>query len=282
MSSSTNNNIEHLAIEFVADCMLIHVRRWEQGLGAKLLTREERSRFFVEMNLEGLLRGDQASRYAAYAVGRQWGWLSPNDIRARENLPELPTDVGNRYLVPQNMAPADRMDEVIDAQARAKTPSNEPAARELPAPAETRLLTAGPSPEIVAAFSELLADGLRRIIRREAAELRRLLPVWRSKRRTPAEIAAEVSAVHEQMREAAGQILGPLERAFPSIAPIAFASGCALRNFESSAEQVAEILRGPGETLAALEARLSEWERSRAEVTARLETEALAAGRVTE
>ena len=37
-----------------------------------------------------MLRGDQKSRYEAYAIGRQWGWLSVNDIRRLENMPPVP------------------------------------------------------------------------------------------------------------------------------------------------------------------------------------------------
>ena len=52
-----------------------------------LLLPSERAEYYIEFNVSGLLRGDQASRFAAYAVARQWGWLSVNDIRRLENLP---------------------------------------------------------------------------------------------------------------------------------------------------------------------------------------------------
>ena len=37
----------------------------------------------------------------SYALGRQWGWLSTNDIRRMENLP--PIAGGDKYLTPLNM-----------------------------------------------------------------------------------------------------------------------------------------------------------------------------------
>jgi phage portal protein BeeE len=58
------------------------------------------------MSLEGLLRGDQKARYDAYAVGRQWGWLSANDVRALEELDDLADAQGDVYLHPSNMTPA--------------------------------------------------------------------------------------------------------------------------------------------------------------------------------
>ena len=61
----------------------------------------ERASYFAEFMVDGLLRGDIASRYAAYATGRQWGWFSVNDIRALENM--NPIDGGDIYLEPMNM-----------------------------------------------------------------------------------------------------------------------------------------------------------------------------------
>lgn len=62
-----------------------------------------------EFNPEGMLRGDIATRYKAYATGRQWGWLSANDIRDRENM--NPIEGGDLYLTPSNMDRVDDDDE---------------------------------------------------------------------------------------------------------------------------------------------------------------------------
>ncbi|CAK7067184.1 MAG: hypothetical protein CITR_02981 [Citrobacter freundii] len=66
-----------------------------------LLLPSERGDLYFEFNVSGLLRGDQKSRYESYALGRQWGWLSVNDIRRMENLP--PIAGGDKYLTPLNM-----------------------------------------------------------------------------------------------------------------------------------------------------------------------------------
>ena len=60
--------------------------------------------YFPEHNVEGLLRGDARSRFDAYAIGRNWGWLSVNEIRERENLNPIPE--GDVYLQPLNMVAA--------------------------------------------------------------------------------------------------------------------------------------------------------------------------------
>jgi len=112
---STNNNIEHQGIEYYTDCLSKWLKRWEQELNRKLIPPSERRIQFIEHVIEGAMRGDLPSRYAAYAIGRQWGWLSPNDVREKENLNPLEKG-GDIYLVPMNMAPADRLHEIIDKQ----------------------------------------------------------------------------------------------------------------------------------------------------------------------
>ena len=50
--------------------------------------------------MDGLLRGDYQSRMNGYAVGRQNGWFSANDIREMENMNPIPDEEGgNLYLV---------------------------------------------------------------------------------------------------------------------------------------------------------------------------------------
>jgi len=105
LDRSTNNNIEHQGIEFVQDTILPWARRIETTLAAYLLTDAERTQgYFFEYLIDGLARGDLATRYSAYAQGRQWGWLSANDIRRKENM--NPIDGGDEYLNPLNMVPA--------------------------------------------------------------------------------------------------------------------------------------------------------------------------------
>ncbi len=101
MDRATNNNIEQQATEYVIYCLMPWIRRHEQARMRDWLLPSERGDLYIEFNVGGLLRGDQASRYDAYAKGRQWGWLSVNDIRRLENLPPIPG--GDVYLTPMNM-----------------------------------------------------------------------------------------------------------------------------------------------------------------------------------
>jgi HK97 family phage portal protein len=106
LQRSTNNNIEHQAIEFVTDNIGPVAVLIEQELNKKLLLPSERGKYFFRFNLYSLLRGDLQSRYTAYGIGRQWGWLSADDIREAEDMNALPDGQGKVYLDPINMAPA--------------------------------------------------------------------------------------------------------------------------------------------------------------------------------
>ena len=109
LERSTFSNIEQQSIEFVIHTIRPWLVRWEQVMNQKLLSPAERRKYFIEFLVDGLLRGDIKSRYEAYAVGRQNGWLSADDIRAFENLNPLPNDEGKIYLVPLNMVPANSL-----------------------------------------------------------------------------------------------------------------------------------------------------------------------------
>lgn len=134
LDKATFSNIEHQSLEFVTDTLVPWVRRLESEAQIKLLGRNTRysGRVYSKINLAGLLRGDIASRYQAYAVGRQWGWLSANDIRALEDMNRIPG--GDEYLAPMNMVPADLLRELAETPAPAQKSSPD-----LSAPVEDKL-----------------------------------------------------------------------------------------------------------------------------------------------
>ena len=76
---------------------------------------KRRTIYFARFNVDGLLRGDYKSRMEGYAVGRQNGWLSTNDIRKLEDLPLVATELGgDDYLVNGNMIPIRKIDKEED------------------------------------------------------------------------------------------------------------------------------------------------------------------------
>ena len=120
LEKSSFSNIEQQSLEFVKYTLDPWVIRWEQSIQRSLLSPDEKSRYFVKFNLEGLLRGDYQSRMNGYAIGRQNGWMSANDIRELENLDRIPAEEGgDLYLINGNMLP------LKNAGAFANTPTDD-------------------------------------------------------------------------------------------------------------------------------------------------------------
>jgi len=106
LEKSSFSNIEQQSLEFVKYTLDPWVIRWEQSIMRSLLTPEEKKTYYAKFNLDGLLRGDYQSRMNGYAIGRQNGWMSANDIRELENLDRIPEEEGgDLYLINGNMLP---------------------------------------------------------------------------------------------------------------------------------------------------------------------------------
>ena len=103
LERATFSNIEQQSIDFVVNTLRPWLVRIEQSITRDLIGPIERGKIFAEFSVDGLLRGDIASRYNAYSIGRNGGWLSPNDVRVMENM--NPIQGGDAYSTPLNMAP---------------------------------------------------------------------------------------------------------------------------------------------------------------------------------
>ena len=106
LDKSSFSNIEQQSLEFVKYTLDPWVSRWEQSIARRLFSEEEKKKYFVKFNVDGLLRGDYQSRMQGYATARQNGWMSANDIQELENLDRIPTEEGgDLYLINGNMLP---------------------------------------------------------------------------------------------------------------------------------------------------------------------------------
>ena len=107
LSRSTFSNIEHQSIDFVVHTIRPWLVRWEQAITRALLSEEERTIYYAKFNVDGLMRGDFVTRMNGYAIARQNGWMSANEIRALENMNKIPADQGgDLYLLNGNMISA--------------------------------------------------------------------------------------------------------------------------------------------------------------------------------
>jgi HK97 family phage portal protein len=104
LEKSSFSNIEQQSLEFVKYTLDPWVIRWEQTISRALLRPDEKKLYFAKFNVDGLLRGDYVSRMNGYAIARQNGWMSANDIRELENLDRIPPELGgDLYLINGNM-----------------------------------------------------------------------------------------------------------------------------------------------------------------------------------
>ncbi len=106
LEHATFSNIEHQSISFGMHTIRPWLVRIEQSMNRALLSDSEKGRFFVRFNMDGLLRGAYKERMEGYAIARQNGWMSANDIRELENMNPIPSsEGGDAYMVNGNMIP---------------------------------------------------------------------------------------------------------------------------------------------------------------------------------
>lgn len=179
MDKTAFANVEQQAIDYVTKTLRPWLVRLEQSYNMSLLSPSERDQYFFEHTVEGLLRGDIKSRYEAYAVGRNNGWLNADEIRELENMNPMEGGQGKIYLIPLNMIPADQA-------------GKEPAAE----PTGNRAIYRS---RLESAYLRLVADAMERVTRKEAqrvnwlqknggdfAEFYRELPEYIRKQAIPA------------------------------------------------------------------------------------------------
>lgn len=106
MDSATFSNIEHQSIELVQFNLGPWCTNIEQQMSVDLLFPNERRTYYIEHNLDGILRGDTKSRYEAYAKARVNGWMTENEIRLKENMNPSNTDDADLTFIQGAMVPA--------------------------------------------------------------------------------------------------------------------------------------------------------------------------------
>lgn len=169
LERATFSNIEHQSIEYQGDTIEPWVVRWEQELMRKLLLPEEQEEYYVEFLMDALLRSDTESRYRAYGVGIQWGFMSPNEVRAKENLPPRGGNADSTWM-PLNMVPVEAAGGGEAGAAGGH--------RLLPAPVEQRGRgDAGPifRRRLALSYKRIFADVGGRVVRREVQDIKKAL-----------------------------------------------------------------------------------------------------------
>jgi hypothetical protein len=96
--TNTYSSVEQNNIAFVTHTLRPIVQKLEGAFSTLLSAEPGGENAFIKFSIDGLLRGDANSRFAAYSNGLQSGWLKVNDVRRLEDLP--PVDGGDIARVP--------------------------------------------------------------------------------------------------------------------------------------------------------------------------------------
>lgn len=288
LERATFSNIEQQSLEFVIYTIRPWLVRWEQAGQVKFQLQGTSN--FTEFLVDGLLRGDIKSRYEAYAISRNWGWTSANDIRELENQNPI-EEGGDIYLVPMNMVPADQV-----ASLPALNPGNSNSFVNISQ--EIRAASNGPVMryKVALSYRRIFQEAAGKLVQREASNIRAAARKYLGSN----DLAGWndwLSLFYRDFGEyIERQITPPIHSLAETITPMALAevnspdiqvdttkflndyiSTFVTRYSQSGEGQLKAVARdniGDGElgSLSAVEVRLDEWESRRPEKVARNET----------
>lgn len=104
LDKATLNNIEQQNQQYVDSALKPTATSLEQLFNHHLLFEDERERLECKFDFDDMTRGDLLTRYQAYQIGTLNGWLSRNQVRAKENMDPIDDGTGDQYRVPLNTA----------------------------------------------------------------------------------------------------------------------------------------------------------------------------------
>lgn len=108
------SGVEQINLAWLTLYLGPELQRIEQAIEKQLLSPVDRKKFYVEHNVDALLRADSAGRAALYSVQAQNGVKTRNEIRAKENDPPLPG--GDVLTVQSNLVPLDMLGKMPPTQ----------------------------------------------------------------------------------------------------------------------------------------------------------------------
>lgn len=104
LERATHTNISEQQRQFYIDTLMAILTMYEQELTYKLLLDSELNKgYYCKFNVDAITRADIKTRYEAYRIGVQGGFLKPNEVRAREEMESA--EGGDTLLVNGNMVP---------------------------------------------------------------------------------------------------------------------------------------------------------------------------------
>jgi HK97 family phage portal protein len=123
---ATFSNIEHQSLEFLQDSLGPFLVMFERAMCRQLLPEAQWETTVIEFLVDALLRGDIKTRYEAYNVARNGGWMSADEIREKENMNPIPEGKGAVYWEPLNMKPLGEEEEPAPEEEEPEEPEITP------------------------------------------------------------------------------------------------------------------------------------------------------------
>lgn len=286
MSAATFSNIEEQNLEYWTDTVRPWLIRWEQSGNQKLFLPVERGKYFTEHLVDALLRADITRRYNAYAVGRQWGWLSANDVREMENMNPLPDEQGDLYMVPLNMVPADEIGQYQELPT-GQPPPEQPAEENSHQSSESRARSVASRQRTANSYQPIFESAGAAIVKREIDNVRRAAKKHLTTRSVsdfrqwldefyrdfPEFISRQIKAPVVSLADVISVMAGGEVKSDPDAAKVQkfvdeYIQGFDTRYISSSKGQLQQILKDaetdPNANLTdAIDERLNEWEQKR-------------------
>lgn len=169
--TATYASVEQFNIMYAVHCILPRLVLWEQAIQRDLLTS---NKYFAKFSMAALLRGDTASRFAAYHTAIGDGWLSQDEVRALEDMNPIPDGIGRRYWRPVNWTSLDQLAApALPAQTAvdtAESDTDDPNAGETGSEEDS-----GDDASAKLRLKLLAASAADRCVRKEVAALRRMV-----------------------------------------------------------------------------------------------------------
>lgn len=110
LTHGTFSNTEQQDLHFVKHTLKRWIEQAEQEINLKLFGRGAKQ--YVEFSVDGLLRGDFATRMSGHSVAIQNAIRTPNEVRALENLPAM--DGGDSLMVQGATVPIEQQSQQPD------------------------------------------------------------------------------------------------------------------------------------------------------------------------
>ena len=101
LSKSSFNNIEMQNQEYVTYSLLPYLSKIELEMNTKLFRKSNIGKEYIKFNVNSLLRGNIKDRSDYYKTAITNGWLSINEVRAKEDENKIAD--GDKHFIPLNM-----------------------------------------------------------------------------------------------------------------------------------------------------------------------------------